>query len=45
MFQFLGVLKPFGNARHGAAGKRRSRVQQPCVSPLEARASWPLSRG
>ena len=38
MFQILGVLKPFGYARRRAAGKRRSRVQQPCVSPLEARA-------
>ena len=38
MLRILGILKPFGHARGRAAGKRRSRVQQPCVSPLEARA-------
>ena len=38
MFRILDILKPFGYARRRAAGKRRSRVQQPCVSPLEARA-------
>ncbi len=34
----LGILKPFGSARGRASGKRRSRVQQPCVKPLEVRA-------
>ena len=38
MLRILGILKPFGHARRRAAGKRRSRAQQPCVSPLEARA-------
>jgi uncharacterized membrane protein len=38
MLHILGILKPFGYARRGAAGKWRSRAQQPCVSPLEVRA-------
>ncbi len=38
MRRILDILKPFGDARGRAAGKRRSRAQQPCVKPLEVRA-------
>ncbi|MGO9923107.1 MAG: Ig-like domain repeat protein [Isosphaeraceae bacterium] len=38
MLRILSNLRPFGYARRRAAGKRRSRVQQPCVKRLEVRA-------
>jgi uncharacterized membrane protein len=45
MFQILDILKPFGCARGRTAGKRRSRGQQPCVSPLEARTLLSFFQG
>ena len=38
MLRILGVLNPCGTRRGNAAIKRRSRVHQPCVNPLEVRA-------
>src|SRR5262245_30847690 len=38
MLGILGLLNTFGHARDRAAGKRRSRAQQPCVNRLEVRA-------
>jgi len=37
MLRILRIPSQFGNAAGRAAGKRRSRVQQPCLTPLEAR--------
>jgi hypothetical protein len=37
MRRVVDILKSSGSARACAAGKRRSRVHQPCLSPLEAR--------
>ena len=45
MLRILSVLKPFGHARRRAAGNRRSRGQQPCVNPLEARVLLSFFQG